>query len=106
MNRLFSVQSNQIYKGEQRIFSDGDRYHVLQYDEEPDFSENLVWEKSCAKTDEVKEILTGLQVEPEYIPDLQSSVNVKYYHDAKDDDELWMIYNRDQQRLYIIERLI
>ena len=93
-------------EGEESIFGDGDRYHVLQYDDEPNFSEKLVWETSCIKSEEIKEILTGLQVESEYIPDLQSSANVKYYHNTKDDDELWMIFNRDQQRLYIIERLI
>ena len=97
---------NSVEKQELNLHHFQDRYHVLQYDEEPDFSEKLVWEKSCIKTDEIKEILTGLQVESEYIPDLQSSDNVKYYHNTKNDDELWMIYNRDQQRLYIIERLI
>lgn len=86
------------------IFGDGDRYHVLVYDEAPAFGEEIVWDKMLVRWGDAMDVLKSLNADvPE---EIFSGKNMAYHFQAENNDVLWMIYDENQKTLYIIERFI
>lgn len=95
---IYSVDSGASFHG------DGERYHIFKYTKEDEISLSVNWEnnKDIAIETATEKILNTLNVSKENMPNFQSKY--KYYTKLKDDSsKIYLIFDTDIKKLYIIE---
>ena len=97
---IYSIES------EANVHGDGERYHILQYENENDIDKSVKWERSKDKSIETKvnSVLSKLNIPKENMPYFQNSY--QYYTEMKDKiSKIYLIYFPDTKKLYVIEDL-
>ena len=87
---------------------DGNRYHVYSYEEVEGIAEMVEWSKTEQNTryfssyrEAAENWLTQIGVESESYPDYE---NVSYYYQRQEDNsELILIWNSEEEKIYVLE---
>ena len=84
-------------------FGDGNRYRVMQYTQNVVFNDDIVWLDKLEEEELLKKTLAELQVT--VYPPL-SSDNCKFFYTTENNNSMWLIFNTETNKLYVIERMI
>ncbi len=86
------------------ILGDGDRYHILQYYDEPSFDKEISWDEELHHLNEAINVLENLKVD--ISPEDFTQKDLQYHFQEKGNNKLWMIYDGNSKTLHIIERIM
>lgn len=88
------------------FLGDGERYHILEYDRSKNLSSQLTWIDTTNNYDKSKifDILKSIKVPKKYYPDLDEPY--KLYKLSKSNSKLYIIWDINHNKLYIIENIL
>ena len=84
-------------------FGDGNRYRVMQYSQNVIFNDDIAWQDKLEEEELLKKTLAELQVAA-YPP--LSGDDCKFFYTTENSNSMWLIFNAETNKLYVVERMI